>query len=63
LWRTPRGCAKLSRVKITAGPKTQGISVVLIIVALDFVGIGRKLPIIPRLIRENRAGCKAYWRA
>jgi DHA1 family tetracycline resistance protein-like MFS transporter len=62
LWRTPRRCAKLSRVKNSAEPKTQGISVVLIIVALDFVGIGLTLPIIPRLLGEVAHTSDLGWR-
>jgi MFS transporter, DHA1 family, tetracycline resistance protein len=44
------------------GPKTQGISVVLIIVALDFVGIGLTLPIIPRLLGEVAHTTDLGWR-
>jgi DHA1 family tetracycline resistance protein-like MFS transporter len=43
-------------------PKTQGISVVLIIVALDFVGIGLTLPIIPRLLGEVAHTTDLGWR-
>jgi DHA1 family tetracycline resistance protein-like MFS transporter len=50
------------RVKNTAEPKAQGISVVLIIVALDFAGIGLTLPIIPRLLGEVAHTTDLGWR-
>ena len=49
-------------MKSTTEPKAQGISVVLFIVALDFVGIGLTLPIIPRLLGEVAHTTDLGWR-
>jgi DHA1 family tetracycline resistance protein-like MFS transporter len=49
-------------VKNNIGPQTQGIGVVLLIVTLDFVGIGLTLPIIPRLLGEVAHTTDLGWR-
>jgi DHA1 family tetracycline resistance protein-like MFS transporter len=47
---------------VNATPKKPGISVVLLIVALDFAGIGLTLPIIPKLLSEVAHTSDLGWR-
>jgi MFS family permease len=49
-------------VKNSIAPKSQGIGIVLLIVALDFVGMGLTLPIIPRLLGAVMGSTDLGWR-